>query len=258
MFFIPVHEILRAALIFMRIGGLLFALPVFGDQPVPVRARILLAVAMTAGLSAVVPPTWLTAMPTDIWLFAGLVCRELLIGLTFGYVARMAFEGVIMAATFVGYQMGFGTSAIFVPDANQQLPSFAAAHRIIVVLIFFALNLHHLFFHGIMETFQLLPAGAAGVKPATVQLMVHITSQIFFIALQLSAPVLVALMFATVALGLVSRAVPQLNVFTMSFPVGFFTGLIVYIATLPLYPGWVESHFMTQRELLRSLILSLR
>ncbi len=258
MFPIPVETILRGALIFIRVGGILFALPIFGDQPTPVRVRILLSVALSLALLPIIPPDWGSKLPHDVLAMAILVVKELVIGLLIGFVARAAFEGILMAASLVGYQMGFGTASLFMPDHSDSLSSFAAFHRIVVVMIFLFLDLHHIFFKGIVDAFALIPDGNAVLQAPVARILIDTTAQIFTIGLQLSAPILVALLFTMAALGLIARTVPQLNVFVMSFPASFFIGLLVYIATLPLYPGWVESHFRETTDVISGVLRGLK
>ena len=122
--------LLGGALIFLRIGGILFALPIFGDQPTPVRARVFIALAMTLGLYATVPEAWFPNLDADPIIIASYIVRELSIGLVIGFVSRIAFDGLLMAASIVSYQMGFGTGQLFMPDFGGQMDSFTAFHRI--------------------------------------------------------------------------------------------------------------------------------
>ena len=162
MFGIPYEDALKGALIFLRVGGIFFTLPVFGDEPTPVRVRVLLSVAVAFMLYSVVMPKWFTGIPNDLIGLAIMGAKELMIGLMLGFVARVVFDGVIMAASVVGYQMGFGTANLLIPDAKIQMNSFTALHRIILMLIFLSLNLHHTYLTAIAESFRLIPSGADG------------------------------------------------------------------------------------------------
>jgi flagellar biosynthetic protein FliR len=245
---ITVEAILTAALIFVRISGILFALPFIGDQPTPVRVRILLGVALTFTMQGIVPTDWLVDFPQDPLLYIVLVIKELCIGLFIGFVARIAFDAIIMAASLVGFQMGFGVADLMMPDADVQMNAFTAFHRVIMLMIFLGLNLHHIYLDAMVRTFSLIPAGGIAPQMDMGRFLIEVTSGMFRVAMQLSAPVLVALMFTNTAMGLIARTVPQMNVFTMSFPVGFFVGLAVYMACLPFFPGWVSQHFNTSQE----------
>lgn len=244
---LSVEMILTGALVFVRVSAILFALPFFGDSPTPMQVRILLGVAIAFFMHPMLPAGWIKSFPADAIEFSILVLREVCIGLFLGFVGRLAFDGLIMAASLVGYQMGFGTADLFMPDADVQMNAFTAMHRIVMMLIFLTLNLHHMYLDGIARTFAMIPAGAIVPSKDLGVFLIQATGDIFRVAVQLAAPVLVALMFANTALGLVARTVPQLNVFTMSFPVGFFVGLFVYMSCLPFFPQWADSHFIQAR-----------
>ncbi len=238
-----IEDIFKAALVFIRIGGILMFLPIFGDSPTPVRARIFIAGSLSVLFYHLVPNPVANALQNDAIGIGVIIIKELFIGFSIGFVSKMAFDGILMAASLVGYQMGFGMANLLVPDAGQQLNGFTATHRIIVILIFLGLNLHHIFINAIAYSFTSIPLMGIEVNSGITQLIVQLSADIFTIAIQLSAPILVALLFTMGALGLIARTVPQMNVFTMSFPASFFIGLLVYIASFPFFPDWMKAHF---------------
>lgn len=244
---LTVESILQGTLIFIRVSAILFALPIFGDQPVPVRVRVLLAVAIAFIVHGLIPAGSYREFPQEIFVFAIFVFKEIAIGFFLGFVSRLAFDAVIMAASLVGFQMGFGVADLLMPDADVHMNAFTALHRIIMILIFLSLNFHHMYFDAIVKSFELIPA--ASIKPhfELGSFFIKATADIFVISLQLAAPVLVALLFSNTALGLIARTVPQFNVFVMSFPVGFFLGLGVYLSCLPFFPAWAEHHFQASQ-----------
>lgn len=251
---LTVESILTGALIFIRISAILFALPFFGDEPIPVQVRILLAIAMAFGFSTIIPADWARALPTDLVPFIWLVVKEVCIGLFIGYVAKLAFDGILMAASLVGYQMGFGTADLIAPGLTTSVSAFTAMHRGIMMLIFLSLNLHYIYLDGLIKTFQMIPAGGILPSKELAPFLIQLVGGIFLVAMQLSAPVMVALIFANLALGLAARTVPQLNVFTMSFPVGFFVGMAIYLACVPFYPEWMTEHFnISHMQILKTL-----
>jgi len=250
-------QILTAAAIFLRISCIVALLPLFGDNSVPVRVRILLSVALTAGIYPILPSAYgagVSLALKDVAALSLLMMRELLIGLVLGYTAKLAFDGVVMAANMVGLQMGFNTVSVFMPDSEEQTNGFTALHKMLVVLIFLALNLHHIYIKSIYDSFNLIPIGQAVLRgPLNTQIL-EVSAGIFATAVQLAAPLLVGLLFATAALGLVDRAVPQANVFIMSFPANFFVGLFIYMALIPLLPGWLETHFAGSNQHLSNVL----
>lgn len=242
-------DILCATLVFIRVGGIFSTLPIYGDAPTPLRARVLLSVAFAVGLYPLLPEGWAPDLNVDLFMYAAYVVKEALLGVVIGFMAKMAFAGIIMAASVVSYQMGFGTGTLFMADAGAQMDTFTAFHRILCMLIFIGLNLHHIFIDALVKTFTLIPGGMATLHAGLGELIITTSAGIFAVAAQLAAPIIVALLFTMTALGLIARTVPQMNVFTMSFPLSFFIGLIVYVATIPLYPQWMNSYFTNSTEL---------
>ena len=249
--------ILPLGLAFIRVGAVLSLVPIIGDQPTPVRVRILLAAAITMLLAPTIKADWSPNFAVDPLVIASYIFREIIIGVTIGYFSRVAFDGLMMAASVVGYQMGFTTAGLFLPDYSERLDGFSSFHRMIIMLIFLSLGLHHVFISAIVETFRVIPGGGGHLNPALGPLVIQLTSGLLRIAVQLAAPVLVALMFTMAAVGIASRTVPNLNGFMMSFPASFCVGLLIYLATLPIYPDWMRQHFDDIRELISGAIQAL-
>ncbi len=252
---IPTTVAATALLSFLRISAVMFSLPVYGDASTPIRTRVMCSVALTLALFTMIPTSYVSGLDFSLMGMGLAALSEILLGLSIGFVARMLFDGLVAAAGLLGYQMGFGTANLFIPDAGMQMDSFSALHRMLMFLIFFSLNLHHLFFAAMARSFTLIKAGEFAVSPQFAEAIVLQSEVIFVTALQVGAPVLVSLLFSTAALGLMARAVPQLNVFSLSFPIGFATGLLIYIATLPFFPATLDRYGTQLQETLNQILL---
>ena len=251
---LELEELTRIALVFLRVGSMLFAMPFFGDSVVSNKIKTVLSCSLTVGVYIIVPTDWLPNKSYTMIEFVLIGCWEIILGLSIGYLSKMFFEGLIMAASFVGYQMGFGTANILMPGTDSQMNAFTSFHRIFILLVFLSLNLHYIYIHAITKSFILIPAGQGLPNGALVEFIINTTSEIFLVSLQLAAPMLVALLFSMAALGLVARTVPQMNVFTLSFPLSFFCGLIVYLSMTPFLPQWLRAYYLKKSE---ELILAL-
>lgn len=240
---IDILFLVNATMILVRAGIILYMLPFFGDQNVPNQVRVLLGVALAFFSYQFVSPEIKLAEVPEIFETILLVVKELIFGLAIGFAAKMVFEGIVMAASFVGYQMGFGTANLLLPASDIQGNSFTSLHRIIVLLFFLSLNLHHIFIAGLVRSFSVLPLGQFVFHDGFMEHLLTLTSEIFVIAIKLAGPVLVALFFAMITMGLVARSVPQVNVFTMSFPVSFYVGLLTYLATMPYLADWMRGFY---------------
>ena len=254
-FIIDVEDIIFSTLIFIRIGVIIFLLPFFGDNNVSPQLKAAISFALAVVVYPLVPMEWRGEHLWDSLSITLLFLREFVLGLCIGLLAKMTFEGMVLAANLVGYQMGFGTSNLILQNSDMQLNPFTAFHRIIVLLVFLSLNLHQIFIKAIFETFKLVPLGGVVLTQSLGSGIIKVSSGIFKIAIQLSSPIVVALLFTISALGLVARTVPQMNVFTMSFPISFFVGLITYIAMIPFFPEWMKLVFVDH---LNNIFLSVR
>lgn len=243
-FSIDINQIFIFSLILIRIMGILFALPFFGDRYVPIQIRILfsLSLAFFFAPQYLNSPNIYVEKIHFLLIFTGVI-RELFIGLAIGFLAKIIFEGVIMAANLVSYQMGFGTANLIMPGSDTQLNAFTALHRMITLFFFLSLSLHYIFIHALAESFKFIPLQQAVASSYFGELIVSASKNIFSVAVQLSAPILIALLLTMTALGLISKSVPQLNVFTISFPASFFIGLFVYSMMNPFLPSWLKNHF---------------
>lgn len=251
-------EVLSFVLLWTRIGGMLFFLPFFGESQIPFRIRIFLALAY----SYLVFPLMNLQTYSNLLLGFGpfdllvVIAKELIFGFTIGFIAKLMLDGVVMAASLVGYQMGFGMASLFLPDTNDQVNAFTILNRIVFILIFLTLNLHHVMIESIQLSLTTVPLGVSLPPMGLGEELISMCGELFVVGVKLASPVLIALLFTMAALGLIARVVPQLNVFVISFPLSFFVGLLVYSATLAFMPVWIEDHVSQYRDLMQSAIHS--
>ena len=240
---IHLEYIMTLCAIFIRTLSILFPLPLFGDESVPLHIKISLAIALSFGFAPFISSLWLNQVPMSTLPIVTMVVQEVILGALIGFLSRFIFDAVMMGANLVGYQMGFGTANLMLPGTTEQINSFTALHRILAILIFLSLNLHLVMIEGILDSFYHIPPGKAVLHGELGQVVIRTSATIFSSALQLSSPVLISLLFTMAALGLLAKTVPQLNVFTLSFPLSFMIGLFVWIASLNIFPNWLEIHF---------------
>ncbi len=252
------HMLLYSAMMFLRISIILFFLPFFSESVISPVIRILCAfsiflfVRLQLGFTepAIVAEWSLARIVT-------LILKEIFLGALIGFCSKMIFAGITMASSLVGYQMGFGTANLMVPYADSETDAFTAFHRLIALLIFLGLNFHALFLNAIIESFRSIPVETSFEFPNILSHLVAQSADIFRIGLQLATPVLVTLMFTMSALGLAARTVPQLQGFTLRFPLSFIVGLATYLAMIPFFPAWFHDVFTKQGADLIAMIKGL-
>jgi len=237
-----------------RIGGIVAAFPMLGGRMVPHHIKIALVVMLGIALSPLIrlPPLSQDAFE----MTAGLV-SELLIGLVIGLAVRLVFGALEVAGDLLGVQMGFGAVQLLDPMTAQHSSVISEYFRIIAMLVFLSLNAHMAIVAAIVSSYETIPPFGARLSSAIGEEVLLLSQHMFVVALQLSAPVLVVMILINLLLAMLGRAVVQINVFLLSFPITILGGLLVLGLALPYTVSLFEQEFVglydTIERLLRSL-----
>lgn len=216
---------------FLRIGALLVAAPLFGARTVPVRVRIALAVLIAFLVAPVFPPPQPVALMSLSGLLA--VASEILIGLALGFLVQMMFAAFAMAGEIVALSTGLAFATIVDPDRGVSVPLVGQYYIIFSTLLFLAFDGHLALLDLAMHSFAPLPAGGALAMTASWWQLAAWGSDMYRGAVLVALPAASALLLANVAMGLVARSAPQLNIFAVGFPVTLLLGLVFLLLTLP-------------------------
>ncbi|WP_114953974.1 flagellar biosynthetic protein FliR [Sphingosinicella terrae] len=211
-------------ILFARVGAVLMLLPVFSDEAVPGRIRLLIAFAMTAGMWGLLDQNVLPAARDEAGL-AGTIVVELVIGLAIGTVVRMMFLAIVMAGSIVSLQVGLSSALIFDASMGGQAPILAKLIAVAAAVLCMSLGLHHLWIGAIIRSYDLFPVGAAPLAGDLAALGVATISRSMALAVSLSAPLLVYGIVFNVALGFSSRLAPSIQVFFIAQPLNLLFGL---------------------------------
>lgn len=221
-------------LVLVRVAAMLAAIPAVGGAGVPNLVKVWLAVATALALVPVVP---IAAPGRDAWSVGVGMMGEALIGAAIGLAVRMIFAAVDVGAELAGLQMGFGIATVFDPSSDRQLSLIGQLYGVVTLLVFFAVDGHHLVLAALAESFRLVPSLGFYPSSALVDGLMRLASAMFALGLQVALPVVAALLLASAALGILGRVVPQMNVLLMSFPITMGLGLVVMGASLSLFGG---------------------
>jgi len=230
---LPINEFQTFLICFARVAGFVGAIPVLiGNQtPVQVKAGLVFMVALV--LFPVMEPTMVSGT-LDTINFLLLMLAEVMLGGMVALIARMVFTAVEYGGTVIGYQMGFAAANIFDPQNERQLPLISQFQNVFAILIFLAVDGHHVFFQVAAESYKVLPPGAFNISGEAIPYLFTLSSRIFFLGIQFSAPILAVLLLSGLILGILARVFPQLNVFLLSFPLNIGLSFTVIGLTLPL------------------------
>jgi len=215
----PIFDILYAlpvfALVMFRISGLVMTAPVFGSRVIPLRVRA----AMVMMVTAVVFPTVRAQVPAGIGLGTVLVggVGEMMIGATIGLALTIFVMGAEVAGRTAGQQAGLAMSQVVDPTINEQVSTLGALYTVVVTYSFLMIGGHRATMAALLDTYHVLPVLSFRFTDSIVLLLAEMLASAFILGVRIGAPVIVAVFLSGVALGFLSRTMPQLNILTVGF-----------------------------------------
>jgi flagellar biosynthetic protein FliR len=224
-----------------RILGLIMVAPVFGHRSMPQRVKIGLGVFIALIIAPTLPP--MPDVGLGSWHGLFILVQQLLIGMAIGFIMRVVFAAVEAAGEIIGLQMGLGFASFFDPQSAGQSLVIAQFFNLLAALLFLAVNAHLLLLGVLVDSFQTLPISAQPLSAAGFYNVAAFGSTVFAVGLQLALPLIAILLMTNLALGILTRSAPQLNIFAIGFPITLGVGLIVLDFTLPYFAPQFE-HMM--------------
>jgi len=216
-----------------RVLAVLAAAPVLGQTRIHSRVRIGLAIGIVLVIAPSLPPMPSVAADSAMGLL--ILCYQLIIGLAIGFALRLVFTAVEMAGDLIGLQMGLGFAMFYDPTNVQHTPILGQFLGLLATLVFLAINGHLLIISALVDSFHTLPITLEPLQGGFFQTLARHGAIIFLAGLQLALPLIVTLLVVNLALGVLTRAAPQLNIFAVGFPVTLSIGFGALILTLPYF-----------------------
>ncbi len=235
-------QIFPVLLIFARVGTALMIMPGFGETFVPARVRLLIAVAIAFVMSGPLGPT-LPSQPAGVSELGLLIGGEVLVGAFIGTIARIMVSTMDTAGTIISTQTGLSSAQLFNPGFQTTGSIVGVMLTLLAVVLIFATNLHHLLLMAVYDSYSLFRPGQQLATGDMAELMGRVLSSSFLIALQLSAPfVILGLLFA-IALGVMAKLMPQVQVFFVSMPIQLLGGIAIIGVVLSAAMLWFLRYF---------------
>ncbi len=217
-------------LVFVRVGAMLAVLPVLGHRSQPVTHRAGLAFALTLVLGPVAPPAQLGG---ELLALAAAVAAEAVTGLCVGFVASLVLAVVRVAGELIGFEMGLGIAASYDPAMAMQAGPLTRLLDTLALLIFLVANGHHVALRVVAATLDRVPPGTLLSVSATSAGVASLTAKVLRAGLELATPLVAVLFAANIALALLARVAPQMNVFAVGTPLTLGIGLLGFAQSLP-------------------------
>lgn len=242
--------LLSVLLVGARVAGLVFVAPVLGNKAVPVRIRIfmslVIAIAITGRLGPVSPPTGV------VELIIALVF-ELAVGALIGYAARLVFVGIELGASYIGQQAGISIAEALNPLSADSAPVVRRLYELLAIVVFLAIGGHRVLIGSLVKTFQLVPVMglAGGASPSAgrvLEMTVALLGASFVLAIKVAAPVLLALLITSAAIGMLQKTMPQFGLLSTGLSVRAMVGLFVIAVSLALLPGLLTAAWQSTAE----------
>ena len=224
-----------------RIFGLLASAPIFNNAAQPMRIRVMTGLVITLALVPVLPP--MPAVSAGSWVGFVILAQQLIIGALLGFTLRIAFAAIDIAGDLIGMQMSLSFAVFYDPQNAGQTAVLAEFLGLLTMLIFLALNGHLLTLQVLVESFRLLPVAATPFSAGGFASMLAWSSTLFSAGLLLALPLITALLIANLAMGVLARVAPQLNIFAVGFPVTLTAGFIVLMFSIPYFGAAMERLF---------------
>lgn len=228
--YVDLNGALVFMLVMMRMTGMLALNPIFGRNNIPVILRAGLAFIMAIILTSLLP---FPAMPEPTLAnFAFMTLAELMIGFAAGVLINLFLSIIATAGEVVDMQMGFAMANVFDPNSNMSMALTATVFNAIFLLAFFTTGNYLNFIYLIVQTFGIIPLGTVGFSPEGLLYLPNFFSTILVFSAMLALPMVVVQVIVTLAVGVIMRIVPQINIFVLNIQIKLVIGILVLVFLL--------------------------
>ena len=250
---IPLDQVFLFLLVMVRVTAILFVVPFLKSRNVPVVVKAGLAFSVTWLLLPQLDIALPSINPGPVELALG-IGSEIGIGLIIGLMVQLLFAGVQLAGQLAGFQMGFAIANVVDPASSLQIPMLSQFLNLFAFMIFLTMDIHYYFLKALVDGFETIPLWGAQFNGNLFELIMGTTAHAFVMAVQIGAPVMVALLLTSVALGLVARTVPQMQIFIVAMPVKIILGLLFLGYSLPYLTTFLKTAFHKLGESIQGLM----
>lgn len=234
------NQIIIFLLLLTRIGAIIIFTPILGSINVPSQAKAGLIFFITIIVFPLIDFKFID-FPKSIFSYTIIIGSEVFIGFVIGFSVRLLMSAVQLAGATIGFQMGFGIVNVIDPVTSVQVSVIAQFQSLLAMLIFLSINAHHIVLNAIVTSFQLIPPLGFEFSGEMMNILMNVMRDVFVIAVKIAAPLMATLIFISVALGMIARTVPQMNVFIVGFPLQIGLGLFMIGLSMPLFSMIIRS-----------------
>ena len=224
-----IFELHRFLLIFIRITAFIVATPGYSYRGIPNITKI----TLSAGIALFVYLSIPDAVEFQGLLPYGLlVIRETVLGLALGFISRMVFSAIEMAGKLIDFQVGFSIGAVYAPTMGASVSNYGRTYYWIGIAVFFLLDMHRILMEAILRSFSYVPIGTEEIGNMGTGAILEVFARVFEIGINLAAPMIITVLMTDAVLGIISRTVPQINVFMLGMPMKSMVSFFVFTLSL--------------------------
>ena len=237
-------EVVRFAVVLMRVGGIMVFAPWFSSNSFPMQMRLVLTLIATLALCPALPLANIPAY-TGLTQILGIGLGECLFGMVLGLAASFLFAGMQLGGQIISFQLGFSIINLIDPNSDVEVSVISFLQENLGLLFFLLINGHHWFFLAVSESFNYLPVGGVRLNGLVVQEIIRLSAQILVFGLQLAAPVLTVTIVCDVVLGMIGRAAPQINILIVGMPLKTLAGFFCMSVSFYFLPRLLGESYTT-------------
>lgn len=242
-------------LILVRMGSLFVITPVFGGRNVPSYFKV--GLAFFCSLILVTLLKDVTIEFTDIFSYAAMILKELVIGIILGFSSYLVFSALYLAGQIIDTQIGFGMVNVLDPMHDTQVPLTGNFLYILTLMFFLIMNGHHVLLTALFKSYNVLPVNSFVFNDVLFNNMLNIFYETFAIGFKISIPIIAASLLAEIALGILTKTVPQMNVFVIGMPLKVGVGMVTLFAMIPMFLTTMDAAFNKMYNYLYIIIKSM-
>ena len=244
-------------LVLTRVSAMIYAFPFFGSPAITMRVRIAFTLVISFMLLPLVGVEGL-GFDWNLGRLALGIGRELAVGLIVGFGTKFMFEAFSVAGTFAGRQMGFAMAELVDPITSAPQSMVGQFWALVAILLFLAVDGHHFLIRLLMQNFQLVPLNTGMLQPASGRMLIAGSTEMFRLALRLAAPAMILALMMDVGVGVLTRAMPRLQVFFVALPLKLVVGVFDLVVSLQLFQALFSVMYNEFQEYVATLLATVR
>lgn len=226
-------------LVMVRTSGIFIFSPFFSSQNIPNIMKIGLSFSVSLLITAILPSV--PSLSNEILVI--IIFKELMVGLIIGFISYTFFSAFYVMGQIIDMKIGFGMVNVVDPQNKVQVPLMGNFYYILAFLLLLASDGHHIIISGLVESYKFIPIGSFKYTEETVSLLVNTLSKSFEIGFKLSSPIIAIIFLTDIVLGIMSKTIPQMNVFVVGMPLKVLVGLLIILVSMPIFYSAVNGIF---------------